>query len=62
MSRNYSQIASESVIIFTLDILIVASSGLVDQEAMTDLGFGIIGILGLYLVLTQGSALMMSGK
>ena len=58
---NYSQIAAESVIIFILDLLLVTSSN-IDSKAMTECGFGIIGILALSLILTQGSVMCTSGK
>ena len=55
---NYKMIASESVVIFILDMLLFASDPNTDPEGRSYIGFAIIGALGTYLFFSQGSLLL----
>ena len=50
--RNYTEIASEFVIIIVLDGLMFSSDPTVDGDNRIYIGWGIIGILGLSIALS----------
>ena len=60
--RNYTEIASESVILIVVDLLMCSSDPAVDLDSRMLIGWAIIGILGLSIAFSQGSLIISSIK
>ena len=50
IGQNYTEIASETVVIFTTDLFFCASDPLTDADRKRDIGYSIMGLIGLSIV------------
>lgn len=52
LSQNYNEIASESIVIFTADLLFCASDPQTTADRKEEIGYAIVGIVGLSIGIT----------
>ena len=57
LKENYKQIASEGMILFTIDLLLFSSDPAIDPDDRPYIGWSMIVLVGSYLLLSQGSLL-----
>ena len=55
VSRNYSSLIGEFVILIIMDLLLFSSDPSLDLDQRIFIGYGIMGILGISIVMSQGS-------
>lgn len=55
LNSNYSQLASESVILITANFLLISTDPAVPPKSRTQIGYCMIAIVCIYLFLSQGS-------
>ena len=55
IKRNYITILNEFVIVVVADLMLFSSDPNLDGSARNNLGWGIIGVLGLSIIYSQGS-------
>ena len=55
---NYNEIASEAVVIFTTDLFFCASDPLTDADRKRDIGYSIMGLIGLSIATSLAKLLM----
>ena len=60
--QNYYDIASEVVIIFTLDLLLISSDPVIDAEAKFGIGVAIVALITLQILFSFGSIIISNLK
>ena len=55
--RNNEEIASESVVLIQMDLLFLASNPELEPEMRDRMGYTMIGFVGLFILVSQGSLL-----
>ena len=60
--RNYTSILSEFVIVIIMDTLMISSDPAMDPESHQTIGWLIIAVMGISIILSQGSLLVSSVK
>lgn len=62
VSRNYTELNSEFAIIIVMDLLLAASDPKLSGDSTEMMGFGIIGVMGLSILASQGMLLYGAAK
>ena len=58
VGRNYTTLIAEFVILIIMDLLLISSDPALDLEQRIFFGYGIIGILGLSIIMSQGGLMV----